>query len=245
MRSQAARKKAHHFKVFQTIEDDLHLLDLLVIATSPSKQAFFIVAVTKSLPLAFSGHSKEPASLFSIFTAWFGQYKAETSQKFSRITAALRLRQQYFINNRINKRHFIHVIGLDWTPAMNESFYSTIQTLSLSKLAAPYPPKHHWMVESSAIDNQWRYYIEHGKQPDKRHPRYPIFHVDPSKLQRDILATEDLLIFDKETGQLVMVVLRRFCQYTPLLTHLGDVIKRAVQSRRSMRVCFIADLFTS
>jgi hypothetical protein len=245
MRSQVARKKAQHFDIFQTIEDDLHLLDLLVIATSPAKQAFFIVAVIKSLPLAFSGHSKEPESLFFIFTAWFGQYKAESSQKFNRITAALRLRQQYFIDNRIQKRHLIHAIGLDWTPAKNESFYPTIETLTLSKLTAPYPPKHHWMVESSAIDNQWRYYIEHGKQPDKCHPRYPLFHVDPSKLQRDISPTEDLLVFDNETGQLVMLVVRRFCQYTPLLTHLGDVIKRAVQSRRSMRVYFIANLFTS
>ena len=90
---------------------------------------------------------------------------------------------------------------------MNESFYSTVKTISLSKLVTPYPPKHHWMVESSVINNQWRYYIEEEKQPDKRHPHYPLFHVDPSKLQRDISPTEDLLIFDNETGQLVMLVL--------------------------------------
>ena len=245
MRSLVARKKAHHFKVFKTIEDDSHLLDLLVIATSPAQQAFFIAAVVESLPSAFSGYFKEPEDLFPIFTSWFGQYKPESTQKFSLIDTGLRLRQQYFIENRFQKRHFIHVIGLDWTPAMNESFYSTIETISLSKLATPYPPKHHWMVESTTIDNQWRYYIEEGKQPDKRHPRYPLFHVDPSKLQRDILPTKDILIFDNETGQLVMLVLRRFCQYTPLLTHLGDVIKRAVQSRRSMRVCFIVNLFAS
>ena len=247
MRSQVSKQKAHHFKVFKTIEDDSHLLDLLVIATSPAQQAFFIASVIKSLPSAFSesGHSKEPESLFPIFTAWFGQYKPESNEKFSLIATALRLRRQYFIENRFQKRHFIHTIGLDWDPATNQSFYSTVETISLSKLVTPYPPKHHWMVESSAIDNQWRFYIEEGKQPDKRHPRYPLFHVDPSRLQRDISSTEDLLIFDNETGQLVMLVLRQFCQYTPLLTHLGDVIKRAVQSRRSMRVCFIVNLFTS
>ena len=36
-----------------------------------------------------------------------------------------------------------------------------------------------------------------------------------------------------------MLVLCNFCQHTPLLTHLGDIIKRAVQYHRSMRVCFM------
>lgn len=245
MRSQVARKKAHHFTVFQTIEDDSHLLDLLVIAVSPAQQAFFMTALMELLPDAFSGYSKEPEDLFPIFTSWFGQYNPESHTKFNHIATALQLRQQHFINNRHQKRIFIHAIGLDWTPAMNNAFFSTVKTIHLSKLATPYPPKHNWMVESSAIDNQWRKYIEEGKQPDKRLPRYPLFHVDTSKLQRDISPTEDLLIFDHETGQLVMLVLRRFCQHTPLLNHLGDVIKRAVQYRRSIRVCFIVNLFIS
>ena len=245
MRSQVASKKAHHFTVFETIEDDSHLLDLLVIAVSPAQQAFFITALMKLLPDAFSGYSKEPEALFPIFTSWFGQYNPESNTKFDRIATALKLRQQHFINNRFQKRIFIHAIGLDWTPAMNNTFFSTLKTIHLSKLATPYPPTYHWMVESSAIDDQWRKYIEEGKQPDQRHPRYPLFRVDTSKLQRDISPTEDLLIFDHETGQLVMLVLRRFCQHTPLLNHLGDVIKRAVQYRRSMRVCFIVNLFIS
>jgi hypothetical protein len=236
MRSQVAKKKAHHFTVFKTIDNDSHLLDLLVIATSPAQQAFFIAALNTLLPDAFSGYLKKPEDLFLLFTTWFGQYKQESAITFNCIATALKLRQQYFIENRNQKRHFIHAIGLDWTPAMKDSFYSTVETIYLSKLATPYPPKYHWMVESSAIDNQWRNYIEEGKQPDGRHPRYPLFHVDPSKLQRDISPTEDLIIFDNETGQLVMLVLRRFCQHTPLLTHLGDVIKRAVEYRKSMRV---------
>jgi hypothetical protein len=245
MRSQVARKKAHHFTVFETIEDDSHLLDLLVIAVTPAQHAFFTTALMKLLPDAFSGYSKEPENLFLLFTTWFGQYNPESHTKFTRIATALKLRQQHFINNRLHKRVFIHAIGLDWSPAMNNAFFSTVKTIYLSKLATPYPPKYNWMVESSAIDNQWRNYIEEGKQPDGRHRRYPLFHVDTSKLQSDVSPTDNLLIFDHETGQLVMLVLRRFCQHTPLLNHLGDVIKRAVQYRRSMRVCFIVNLFTS
>ena len=184
MRSQVARKKAQHFKVFQAIEDDSHLLDLLVIATSPAQKAFFITALIKSLPLASSGYSKEPEDLFSIFTTWFGQYKPQSNTSFPHITTALQLRQQYFIDNWFQKWHFIHAIGLDWTPAMNDAFYSTgqVQTIYLSKLPTAYPPIYHWMVESSAINNQWRTYIEEGKQPNWRHPRYPLFYVDPSRL---------------------------------------------------------------
>jgi hypothetical protein len=245
MRSQVAKQKAHHFTVFKTIEDDPHLLDLLVIATTPAQKSFFITTLIKLLPDAFSGNSKQPEGLFSIFTAWFGQYKQESHTLYSCITAALQLRQQYFIENRFHKRQFIHAIGLDWTPEENQSFYSTVETIFLSKLATPYPPKYHWMVESGAIDHQWRYYIEEGNQPDKRHPRYPLFHVDPCKLQMDIPADKSVLIFDKETGQPIMLILRQFCQHIPLLTHLADVIKRAVQYRKSMRVGHISNLFSS
>jgi hypothetical protein len=245
MRSQVSRKKGRHFTIFDTIEDDSHLLDLLVIATSPARQAFFIAALIKLLPDAFSGYSKEPEKHFPLFATWFGQYKPESHTKYIRIATALNLRQQYFIDNRIQKRIFIEAIGLDWTPDMNITFYSKIKTISLSKLATPYPPKYRWMVESSAIDNQWRKYIEEGKQPDKRHPRYPLFPVDLSKIQWDISPTKDLLIYNNDTGQLVMLVLRQFCQHAPLLTHLGDVIKRAIQYRKSMRVCFVVNLFTS
>ena len=42
-----------------------------------------------------------------------------------------------------------------------------------------------------------------------------------------------------ERQELIMLVLCNFCQHTPLLTHLGDVIKRAVQYCRSIRVCFM------
>ena len=56
---------------------------------------------------------------------------------------------------------------------------------------------------------------------------------------RNVSTTNNLHVFDKETGQLVMLVLCNFCQHTPLLTHLGDVINRAVQYHRSMRVCFM------
>jgi hypothetical protein len=242
MRSHVATRKDHHFTIFQTVEDDSHLLDLLVIATSPEQKSFFINRLISSLPDAFSGQS---GNHFQLFTIWFGQYGPESHTSFKHISTALKLRHKFSTENRFQKRHFIHAIGLDTTPAMNETFYSTVDIIYLSKLAKPYPPKYHWMVESKAIDDQWSYYMKHGKQPDKRLRRYPLFPVDLSKLQRDISPTDDLLIFDKKTKQLVMLVLRNFVGHTPLLTHMGDVIKRGIQYRKSMRVCFVTGLFTS
>ena len=238
MRSNVATRKAHHFTIFRTVEDDSHLLDLLVIAFSPDQKAFFINGLISSLPDAFSGHS---GNLFQLFTIWFGQYGPESHSSFTGISMALRLRQKHFTENRYQKRQLIHAIGLDWTPAINESFYSTVETIYLSKLPKPYPPKYRWMVESKAIEKQWKYYIEHGKKPDVRHRRYCLIDVDLSKLQRDISPTQDLLIFDNETKELVMLVLRQFVGHAPLLTHMGDVIKRGVQYCISMRVCFVVD----
>ena len=118
------------------------------------------------------------------------------------------------------------------------------------------------MVETEAIDAQWRFYIKHGKQPDEREKRRPLFKVKPNKLQRDIESGQSLIIYDQKTGvfqeacshqtlliiamgigELVMVVLRQFGDHPQLLSHLADVIKRAVQYRRSIQVSLDAGLY--
>jgi hypothetical protein len=222
-------------KVLSTVENDPYLLDLLAVATSSSRRTIFIEALIKELPEAFSQFSKEPVQLFAIFTSWFGKFN-NAHTLFSGTSAALKARQQYFMENRFNKRQFISAIGLDWTSVQKATFLSTVQVIHLSPLTAPYPPKYHWMVESDAIADKWRYYIEEGKQPDERAPRYPLFHVDPLKLQKDVSSDESIIVFDKTTHKLEMLILRNFSNHPALLDHLGNVIRRAVEYRKSMRV---------
>ena len=112
-------------QVFTAVEDSPVLLDMLEIATSPELKVIFIETLVKALPSAFHRTgNKSSEDLFRLFTTWFGQY-ADSKTIFSKIDAAIRHRQQFFMENRFNKRVFVKEIGLDWTEEKKSDFFST------------------------------------------------------------------------------------------------------------------------
>ena len=106
-------------------------------------------------------------------------------------------------------------------------------------MKTPYPPIYNWIVESETIRNLWQDHFDNGPQPDRRHKRYPLFLLDPAKLKYDTGTDTDHIIYDKETKELVMVVIRNFTEHPGLLAYMADIIKANVAHRKNMRVSTI------
>jgi hypothetical protein len=238
MRSKEAKQREQALPIFQAIQDSSYLQDLLVTATSDVQKTFFIGKLLSTTPDAFAGRSESPPELFNIMTIWFGKYKGDFSQ-FSAVEATLQQRKDYSTIHRHKKVDFIRRIGLDWSSATRDSFLGATRTIYLPKLDIPYPVAKHWICETDEVDDKWRDYLYNDprSQPDRRRPRLPISRLDPAKLQLDIKADENALVYDKKTGELVLVVIRNFCQDPDLLAHIDGIIKQSVECRKSMRVC--------
>jgi hypothetical protein len=230
-----SKQKAFTLTIFETIQGSSQLQDLLTIAISASQKTFFIAKLLIAYPDAFSGHTHPPPELFDILTIWWGKFK---EARFDAVATAFNLRRKNFLDNRNIKLDFIHRIGLNWSPHTRDSFFKNVRTVYLPKLSTPYPPVNHWMCETNAIDNKWRNYLKYDPraQPDKRRDRLPIFRTDPSNLSLDIGADESVIVRDADTGELIMIVLREFCTDPELLSYIEEIIKQAVQCRRSVRV---------
>jgi hypothetical protein len=246
MPSQATRQKAQAAIIFQTIEESSSLQDILTAATTVNQKKFFISQLLIALPNAFSDRTETPPhQLFDILTIWFGKFK-DASLSFAAVASALKARKQYFIDNRNLKLDFVHRIGLNWSPATRDFFFKGMRTVVLPKLRTPYPVIKQWMCESDVIDEKWRYYLKYDPraQPDKRRPRQPIFRVNPSHLSLDITSDQSAIVYDADSGELVMLVLRNFCTDPDLLSHIEGIIKQAVETRKSIRVSDFSQLIS-
>jgi len=130
MASRARKLKSQQANVFNAVEGNSRLLDLLEIATSTAQKATFIEALLEILPTAFTQFKsdKKPAELFDVFTAWFGEYH-NSNTIFSEIHAALQYRKKFFLDMRSMKRYFIRDIGLDWTADDKSLFFGKVNSI--------------------------------------------------------------------------------------------------------------------
>ena len=92
MPSNTRKLKSIQSRVFDAVNGNPELLDLLEISTTAARKSIFIAAFLKFLPTAFDRLDKKPDDPFSLFTTWFGGY-ANSKSLYSCIYAALQHRQ--------------------------------------------------------------------------------------------------------------------------------------------------------
>ena len=67
--------------------------------------------------------------------------------------------------------------------------------------------------------------------------------LDPAQLQFDIDPNSSVMVYDKDSNDLVMVILRDFTGHPGLLAYLEDIIKSNLEHRKNMRVSVILNPF--
>lgn len=163
---------------------------------------------------------------------WAGNAKAAPPLE---LNLAIVNRHRNRVKRRNKKRMYINTFGLHRGPAMRDQYLSTIPTLSLPRLARPYPPAGYSVYETLSAGRKWRHFLHVRKQHDSRTRKRPLMMLDPNKLNATIGADESRIIRD-DKGQLVGLVLRDFCVDRDVLDWVNQTIARSAGLRKSIRV---------
>jgi len=116
------------------------------------------------------------------------------------------------------------------------SFLSSISVEFRERLATPYPPIDTWMAESQETLNLWSDMINRKKRHDNRpKPRILMDVVDRTQVFT-VPADRSMIIRDRLTGKIVMVVIRNFVGDSTLLKYIDTIVQASVDFRKSTRV---------
>jgi hypothetical protein len=126
-----------------------------------------------------------------------------------------------------------------------------IPVVQVKRPQVPYPPPgmHHaypantsllsthagkWICESDQIRDLWENHLKTCKQPDKRLKRRSVHMVDVSELQVDLPPDASAII--KDGDKLVAIVIRGFCGEPEVVAAVDDIVVKAAEVRKSIRV---------
>lgn len=129
---------------------------------------------------------------------------------------------------------------MDWSPDSKAAALKLVDTIYVQQLPKgdEYPPRKHWVFESDEIYQKWRWYIKGGPLPDKRENIRSMFYLEPQKLQLDIAPDRSVIVRDKTTHELVLLIIRDFTMDRELLDHVNNAIMHNLEVRQDIRVCY-------
>lgn len=94
----------------------------------------------------------------------------------------------------------------------------------------------HWVVESKEIGDLWHDYIYKRDQPDPRLKRHPFHQLDPAKITLYVDPDTSVIVKDKKTGEIILVVMRNACRDKGAVLWVDATVTDATKLKKSIRV---------
>ncbi|KAJ3507051.1 hypothetical protein NMY22_g17053 [Coprinellus aureogranulatus] len=153
------------------------------------------------------------------------------------VSSAIFERQVFQRKARFERRDIERNIFLFMAPEARV-FLLVVADIFVERLPSgeEYPPRGHHIASTRRMARKWETKFSSGKQADRRLPRRPIHILQSDRLALSIPEDLSCRLYDRETRELVLVVIRRFCNHSALLTWVSRVVQSALKSRRSVRM---------
>ncbi|KAF8326288.1 hypothetical protein F5887DRAFT_1084600 [Amanita rubescens] len=179
--------------------------------------------------------------LFSAFLAHCARSSQSGNPALNNgISAAISARHKAKADLEMGHKHLVLDLGLNWKSERQEvarnQHLDRIGEVLLERLKIPYPPMNHWVVESPEIGDMWYKHIYESPQPDDRLARHPFHYLDPAKLKLIVDPEKSVIIRDKRTKELALVVIRNACPDESAPIAIDAVVSDAVNLKKSIRL---------
>ncbi|KAH0826468.1 hypothetical protein J3R83DRAFT_5469 [Lanmaoa asiatica] len=127
-------------------------------------------------------------------------------------------------------------LGFTWTAERREQFVQHLPLIELAKLPIPYPPGGAWWYETAGVREKWWSRLVLENQPDERLRRHNFCEVDKTQLQHTVSPDQNILIRDAQTQEVVLVVLRNFCNDLSVLEWANSKVAEIAGYKKSVRL---------
>ena len=91
-------------------------------------------------------------------------------------------------------------------------------------------------MESKEIHNLWYKHIYYGKQADQCLKQHPFHTLAPENLQLSVGPATSIIVRDKKTNEIVLVVMRKACKNEGAVLSVDATVADATKLKKSIRV---------
>lgn len=233
-------------KILQIINTDDDFCSLLSVAVSKEETS----ACVNHLITLFV-QVGAPATVYNDNNDIFGTFlsycnlASSTPHIGQKLRQAIKSRKRICSFRRNYHRKIIRDAGLNWkSPKQKisrDQRFENARKIYAPFLHIPYPPRGEWVVEHPNVMHLWKKFLTKRKLPDKRGSHAPLHMINMDSLFALIGPDEDAIVYDEDTGEVVLIVYRNICAADELVDKADSVVVQAVDMLKNCRVSTNSD----